>query len=91
MGAREAGGILARLPRQLHGVPARRSQGSVLHLDLHPDNVTLTPDGPYVIDWDNARDGDPGLDWGSSAVILAQVAVGDGPLAEQLIRTFLRD
>lgn len=81
MSADEAGGILARLLRHLHGVPARRSQGSVLHLDLHPDNVILTPDGPYVIDWDNAQDGDPGLDWGSSAVILAQAAVGDEPLA----------
>ncbi|MGI5375039.1 phosphotransferase [Streptomyces sp. CA-251387] len=82
LGADEAGGMLAGLLRRLHRVPARRSDGSVLHLDLHPDNVILTPDGPYVIDWDNARDGDPGLDWGSSAVVLAQVAVDDGPLAE---------
>ncbi|SDO22963.1 Phosphotransferase enzyme family protein [Streptomyces sp. cf386] len=83
MGADEAGGILARLLRQLHGVPARGAQGGrVLHLDLHPDNVVLTPDGPYVIDWDNAEEGDPGLDWASSAVILAQVAVGDEALAE---------
>ncbi|GAA4049109.1 phosphotransferase [Streptomyces shaanxiensis] len=82
MDAQEAGGILARLLRQLHGVPARGPQGQVLHLDLHPDNVVLTPDGPYVIDWDNASEGDPGLDWGSSAVILAQVAVGDEAIAE---------
>nr|WP_240496840.1 phosphotransferase [Streptomyces torulosus] len=46
----------------------------VLHLDLHPENVLLTPDGPRVIDWANAEEGPPGLDWGMSAVILAQVA-----------------
>ncbi|MFG1672295.1 phosphotransferase [Streptomyces sp. Y7] len=82
MNADEAGGTLARLLRQLHGVPARRPGACVLHLDLHPDNVILTPDGPYVIDWNNTEEGDAGLDWGTSAVILAQVAVGDEPIAE---------
>jgi hypothetical protein len=42
----------------------------------------LTPDGPKVIDWSNAEDGPPGLDWGMSAVILAQVAVGGEVYAE---------
>lgn len=77
IGAREAGEVVAGLLRRLHAVPGR-----VVHLDLHPDNVMLTPDGPYVIDWANAEEGDPGLDWGMSAVILAQVAVGDEPIAE---------
>lgn len=81
IGADEAGTELARLLRRLHTVPARGSTGRVLHLDLHPDNVVLTPGGPYVIDWDNAQEGDPGLDWGCSAVILAQAAVGGEPLA----------
>ncbi|MGW3628735.1 phosphotransferase [Streptomyces sp. NPDC005122] len=77
--AEEAGLTLARLLRKLHAVPARLSADPavrVLHLDLHPDNVMLTPDGPKVIDWANAEEGPPGLDWGMSAVILAQVAVG---------------
>ncbi|AZQ34399.1 aminoglycoside phosphotransferase family protein [Streptomyces cyaneochromogenes] len=74
--ARESGDILARLLRQLHAVPGR-----VVHLDLHPENVMLTADGPYVIDWANAEEGDPGLDWGMSAVILAQVAVTDEQFA----------
>ncbi|MGV9696818.1 phosphotransferase [Streptomyces sp. NPDC003470] len=82
---REAGAELARLLRRLHEVPAPRSADPgvrVLHLDLHPDNVILTPDGPRVIDWSNAEEGDPGLDWGMSAVILAQVAADpDGPVA----------
>ena len=80
--AGEAGETLARLLRALHAVPGRVSDGArVLHLDLHPDNVILVPDGPRVIDWANAEEGDPGLDWGMSAVILAQVAVSAEPLA----------
>ncbi|MFG3548425.1 phosphotransferase [Streptomyces sp. NPDC047725] len=81
---REAGTVLAGLLRRLHEVPAHRSTAPgarVLHLDLHPDNVILTPGGPRVIDWSNAEEGEPGLDWGMSAVILAQVAADDGPMA----------
>ncbi|CAM5448863.1 phosphotransferase [Streptomyces violaceorubidus] len=82
---RDAGGMLARLLRLLHEVPPYRSTDPgvcVLHLDLHPDNVILTADGPRVIDWSNAEEGVPGLDWGTSAVILAQVAAVGGPMAE---------
>lgn len=92
VGTREGGVILAGLLRALHAVPARGSGDPavrVLHLDLHPDNVLLTPDGPKVIDWSNAEEGPPGLDWGMSAVILAQVAVGGeayaGPARETLV------
>ncbi|MFF3915705.1 phosphotransferase [Streptomyces sp. NPDC001852] len=84
VGVQEAGALLADLLRRLHAVPGRdaaRPEDRVLHLDLHPDNVMLTPDGPRVIDWSNTEDGHPGLDWGMSAVILAQVAVDDAPLA----------
>ncbi|PAZ13140.1 phosphotransferase enzyme family protein [Streptomyces sp. SA15] len=78
----QAGDVLAGLLRRLHAIPARHpSTRRVLHLDLHPDNVILTPDGPYVIDWTNTEEGDPGLDWGMSAVILAQVAVSAEALA----------
>ncbi|GGR30710.1 phosphotransferase [Streptomyces aurantiogriseus] len=81
--AEEVGATLARLLRALHAVPARTSGAGVgvLHLDLHPENVILTADGPRVIDWATAEEGDPGLDWGMSAVILAQVAVSAEPLA----------
>ncbi|WP_031476368.1 phosphotransferase [Streptomyces bicolor] len=79
----ESGDILARLLRQLHALPGR-----VVHLDLHPENVMLTPDGPYVIDWANAEEGDPGLDWGMSAMILAQVAMADEQFAAP-VRTML--
>ncbi|WP_033281851.1 phosphotransferase [Streptomyces sp. NRRL F-525] len=91
----EAGTVLASLLRQLHAVPGRRPGTRVLHLDLHPENVLLTPDGPRVIDWATAEDGDPGLDWGLSAIILAQVAVDDdqpvaGP-ARALLVSLLAD
>ncbi|MDO0932728.1 phosphotransferase [Streptomyces sp. DG2A-72] len=82
LGPPEGGAILARLLRDLHTIPARRSQTArILHLDLHPENVILTPDGPRVIDWTNTEEGDPALDWAISSMILAQVAVADTPLA----------
>ena len=85
VGPREGGVTLARLLRELHAVPARVSEDPavrVLHLDLHPGNVILTPNGPKVIDWTNTEEGPPGVDWGMSAVILAQVAVGGEAHAE---------
>ncbi|MER5398626.1 phosphotransferase [Streptomyces sp. NPDC002599] len=95
LSAQEAGLTLARLLRKLHVVPARLSADPavrVLHLDLRPDNVMLTPDGPKVIDWSDAEEGAPGLDWAMSAVILAQVAVGGeaiGGVAEETLEALL--
>ncbi|MEU9973512.1 aminoglycoside phosphotransferase family protein [Streptomyces sp. NPDC051014] len=93
-GPAEGGALLASLLRRLHAVPGRdpADPGSrVLHLDLHPDNVMLTPDGPRVIDWTNAENGPPALDWATSAVILAQVAVGGMPMAGDLLAALLAD
>ena len=66
--------LLAALLERLHEVPPL-TRGSILHLDLHPENVMLTGRGPVVIDWCNATDGPPDLDTALSALILAQVAV----------------
>ncbi|MEU0945527.1 phosphotransferase [Streptomyces canus] len=80
----EAGSALAGLLHRLHSVPARASADPthrILHLDLHPDNVVLTSGGPMVIDWCNTEEGPPGLDWGMSSLILAQVAVDTTALA----------
>ncbi|MEV5983890.1 phosphotransferase [Streptomyces sp. NPDC052051] len=85
LGPDEAGAMLARLLRELHTLPARDAADpavSVLHLDLHPLNVILTDEGPKVIDWATAEEGSPGLDWGMSAVILAQVALTGEPRLE---------
>ncbi|MCX5141114.1 MULTISPECIES: phosphotransferase [unclassified Streptomyces] len=82
----EGSALLARLLAELHTVPARVSpdpEDRILHLDLHPDNVMLTADGPVVIDWSNSEEGPPALDRAMSALILAQVAVDrDGPGAD---------
>ena len=68
---------LARLHDELHRI--RVPEGGVLiHLDLHPRNVILSPHGPVVIDWANADGGhaavDPALTW----VILMTSAGPDG-------------
>lgn len=77
--------VLADLHRRLHALPARRSADPadrILHLDLHPENVVLTADGPVVIDWRNAAEGPPALDRAVSAVIMAESAVDPAsPLA----------
>lgn len=97
VGAAEAGTLLASLLRSLHAVPGRDPadpRARVLHLDLHPDNVMLTPDGPRVIDWSNTEDGPPALDWGMSSVILAQVAVSGtalAPAAHAMLEALLSD
>ncbi|MFJ8493654.1 phosphotransferase family protein [Streptomyces sp. NPDC094038] len=93
-GPAEGGALLASLLRRLHALPGRdpaEPGARVLHLDLHPDNVILTADGPRVIDWTNAEDGPPGLDWGMSAVILAQVTLGEYPSAHGLLTALLAD
>ncbi|MFF3610794.1 phosphotransferase [Streptomyces sp. NPDC002580] len=93
--AQEAGLVLARLLRRLHAVPARLSADPavrVLHLDLRPGNVMLTPDGPKVIGWADTEEGPPGLDWAMSALILARVAVGgekDGDVAAETLDALL--
>ncbi len=92
---------LARLHDQLHQIaaPAGLRQfgpgGRVLHLDLHPANVMLTADGPFVIDWSNASAGEGGADVAMAYLIMASSDV-DGlpswlaPLAGGLRRVFLR-
>ncbi|MFE1952736.1 MULTISPECIES: phosphotransferase [Streptomyces] len=70
----DAGAELAALLRRLHAVPARAG-GRVLHLDLHPENVIRTADGPVVIDWGTTELGDPALDWAMSAIVLAEVCL----------------
>jgi tRNA A-37 threonylcarbamoyl transferase component Bud32 len=63
--------MLADLLCRLHELP-----GSIVHLDLHPENVLLTERGPVVIDWHNAGEGPADLDTAFTALILAQVAIG---------------
>jgi serine/threonine protein kinase len=89
---RRHAGLLAELHKRLHEIaapPPLTAVGSgdrLLHLDLHPDNVILSPSGPFVIDWTNARRGNPALDVALTWVI---VATSGGPLARVFLRWFL--
>jgi aminoglycoside phosphotransferase (APT) family kinase protein len=110
---------LAKLHRQLHGIPApdwiptyashpafgdaptddssaKGGSGehanapglvpdAILHLDLHPDNVILSPSGPVVIDWRNSRRGDGAIDVASTWLIMATSAVPDRSLKWRVI------
>ena len=85
---------LARLHRLLGDVPApsewvRVSSGSsVVHLDLQPDNVKLTPDGPVVIDWSNAAVGEAAFDAASTYVRLRTAAPDNHAAARAVINAF---
>ncbi|MDX2813471.1 aminoglycoside phosphotransferase family protein [Streptomyces sp. NPDC006207] len=92
------GRLLAGLQASLHAVPAPRWLGRrftsgdpardrVLHLDLHPENVILTPEGPVLIDWSNAAAGDPAADTALTVAILR--GVGLGPVRDVGLRVFV--
>ncbi|WP_309112350.1 phosphotransferase [Saccharothrix sp.] len=69
---------LADLHRKLDDVPAPdflHGDGCLLHLDLHPGNVVLGPEGPVVVDWANAARGDRKVD-----VALSWLAIAVAPL-----------
>ena len=54
---------LGRLPLPEHDLRVGVGAGELIaHLDLHPNNVVLTSDGPVVIDWSNTAVGVSGLD-----------------------------
>ena len=59
---------LAALHTRIHaapappGVPELGNGPSLLHLDVHPQNVVLSPRGPVLVDWTNARRGDADID-----------------------------
>ena len=86
--------LLARLHEQLHeidaptGLAAEGPGNRLIHLDLHPANVILSPHGAVVVDWTNARSGDPALDVAMTWVIVVTSA-GRGHVGGMFIRRFL--
>jgi tRNA A-37 threonylcarbamoyl transferase component Bud32 len=86
--------LLARLHDDLHaleapdGLPALGEGGRIVHLDLHPANVILSPAGPVVIDWANARRGEALLDVAFTWVICA-TSSGVGRLGVDFAERFL--
>lgn len=65
----------------LDGLPALHEGEALVHLDLHPQNVILSPDGPVVIDWTNASRGLPGHD---TARVWALMATADANVGRPL-------
>ena len=51
----------------LHGLP---DGNTVLHGDLHPVNILMSPSGPIVIDWETAKRGDPLADVARTELVL---------------------
>ncbi len=103
--ARRYGALLGGLHRRLHEIPAPPALPAapvgdgdrLVHLDLHPLNVMIGPDGPVVIDWSNAGRGDPAVDVALAWVLMAAgsvptgrvVAAVVGPVRRALVRGFL--
>jgi ligand-binding SRPBCC domain-containing protein/streptomycin 6-kinase len=77
---------LAALHEQLHRIE-HPDGGTLVHRDLHPANVILSPSGPVVIDWTNAGAGDPALDNALTWLILM---TSGGLAGRVLARLFAR-
>ena len=77
LSAADLGAMHADLHRRLHAIPPPSGQPGnvVMHGDLHPYNVLLTPTGPVVIDWRNAEEGSAEFDIAMTAIIFAQVVL----------------
>jgi serine/threonine protein kinase len=75
---------LADLHERLHTIPF--DGGSLVHFDLHPDNVLLSPRGPVVIDWTNAHGGSAAADVAITWLILETSAGLPGRLIAWLFR-----
>jgi len=78
---------LGDLHRRLHAIAApaglRAPFGAgdaFLHLDLHPQNVLISDDGPWVIDWANAARGPAAIDVALTFVIVGAVPRARSPL-----------
>ena len=77
--------VLAALHERLHAVPgpewlAPRVGGGdrVIHLDLHPLNVIVSPKGPVVIDWTNAARGAGPTDVALTWLLIAAAEIPGG-------------
>ena len=75
---------LADLHEQLHAIPFDGL--SLVHFDLHPDNVLISSRGPVVIDWTNAHAGSPAADVAMTWLILETSAGLPGRLLAWLFR-----
>jgi Ser/Thr protein kinase RdoA (MazF antagonist) len=92
-------GLLARLHHLVHQVPAmpglRILDGDedgashvLVHRDLHPQNVILTPTGPLIIDWEGAAAGPAIYDVAMTWAIVAFSEVPGTGLEAAVTRAF---
>jgi len=91
------GRLLADLHHRLHRIPAFGelpegpvAGGVMLHLDLHPQNVILSPSGPVVIDWTNAARGAGPADVALTWLILAAFEADEPGRLRPIIALFRR-
>ena len=70
--------VLAQVHAAVHAVEApdwlETAAGpgdALLHLDLHPENVLMSADGPVVIDWTNAARGTAVVDVADAWLVIA--------------------
>lgn len=85
---------IGRVPA-FDGLPPGPVAGDrIVHLDLHPINVILGERGPVVIDWTNARAGDPASDVAMTWLLVASGTIpGSGvkhAIEERFRSSFLR-
>lgn len=85
---------LASLHERLHAVPAPDwlpaplgDGPTVVHLDLHPLNVILSPTGPVVIDWTGSIRGRAGTDLAMTWVLMSTSEVPGSRLERVVGRT----
>lgn len=86
------GRLLATLHNRLHEIPAPEwlpeapvPGDRLVHCDLHPLNILITRDGPVVIDWSNARRGDPSYDVADTWVLLGSAEPDTSSAAERMV------
>lgn len=85
--------VLGTLHNSLHDIPGPEwvrpspiGDGSQLvHLDLHPGNVIMSPVGPVVIDWSNVARGDGNADAALSWLLMSAGDVEAGSVKSALL------
>lgn len=76
---------LARLARLEAGAPGVAEGDTLLHFDLRADNILISGERVYVVDWPWARTGAAWIDWVGMA---PSVAMQGGPDPETFLRRF---
>jgi aminoglycoside phosphotransferase (APT) family kinase protein len=89
--------VLAALHNRLHEIPGPQwldpfltGGNCLVHLDLHPLNVILSPKGPVVIDWSNAARGAGSADVALIWLVMIAAEIPEGRVQAVVARVFRR-